>query len=140
MEINSLRWSGSFLHRENTRHVKVDRPTQQQFAPDQVVFEVPAISGPYINFSQITPRDLRQIALENYHKGNIDQDTYFTLAEELPTHAVDPTGQVLDLSDVTDVTGFNFQEYYSNQLQVASTIGDEQRASVLQSVLAFMKG
>lgn len=139
MEINSLRWSGSFLHQDNTRQVKVDRPTQQKFMQDQVIFEVPDISGPSVNFSQITPRDLRQVALENYQAGNIDQDTYFTLSEDLPSHAVDPLGQVLDLSDVTDETGFDFKEYYSNQLEVASNLGDERRASILQSVLAFMK-
>jgi hypothetical protein len=104
MEISSLRWSTNFLQRENSRNAKIEKPSQQESRHGQIIFQVPEAGDLPINFSAITPRDLRALALENYQAGKIDQDTYITLSEELPTHAVDAQGQVVDLSQVTDET------------------------------------
>jgi hypothetical protein len=79
------------------------------------------------------------LALENYQAGKIDQDTYITLSEELPTHAVDAQGQLVDLSQVTDETGFDFHDFYRNQLEIALSLGDAHRADILRSVVAFLE-
>ncbi len=138
MEISSLRWSTNFLQREHSRN-KVEKASPQETRSGQIAFQVPDTGESSVNFSAITPRDLRAIALENYQAGRIDQDTYTTLSEELPTHAVDAQGQVIDLSEVTDETGFNFHDYYRNQLEIAMSLGDSDRAGVLRSVLAFLE-
>ena len=138
MEISSLRWSTNFLQREHSRN-KVEKASPQETRSGQIAFQVPDTDEASVNFSAITPRDLRAIALENYQAGRIDQDTYTTLSEELPTHAVDAQGQVIDLSEVTDETGFNFHDYYRNQLEIAMSLGDSDRAGVLRSVLAFLE-
>ena len=138
MEISSLRWSTNFLQREHSRN-KVEKASPQETRSGQIAFQVPDTDESSVNFSAITPRDLRAIALENYQAGRIDQDTYTTLSEELPTHAVDAQGQVIDLSEVTDETGFNFHDYYRNQLEIAMSLGDSERAGVLRSVLAFLE-
>ncbi len=138
MEISSLRWSTNFLQREHSRN-KVEKASPQETRSGQIAFQVPDTDESSVNFSAITPRDLRAIALENYQAGRIDQDTYTTLSEELPTHAVDAQGQVIDLSEVTDETGFNFHDYYRNQLEIAMSLGDSDRAGVLRSVLAFLE-
>jgi hypothetical protein len=65
--------------------------------------------------------------------------THITLSEELPTHAVDAQGQLMDLSQVTDETGFNFHDFYRNQLEIAMSLGDTSRASVLRAVMAFIE-
>jgi hypothetical protein len=138
VEISSLRWSTNFLQREHSRN-KVEKASPQETRSGQIAFQVPDTDESSVNFSAITPRDLRAIALENYQAGRIDQDTYTTLSEELPTHAVDAQGQVIDLSEVTDETGFNFHDYYRNQLEIAMSLGDTDRAGVLRSVLAFLE-
>jgi hypothetical protein len=138
MEISSLRWSTNFLQREHSRN-KVEKASPQETRSGQIAFQVPDTEESPVNFSAITPRDLRAIALENYQAGLIDQDTYSTLSEELPTHAVDAQGQVIDLSQVTDETGFNFHDFYRNQLEIAESLGDANRASVLRSVIAFLE-
>ncbi|MBW6423952.1 hypothetical protein KX729_21040 [Rhizobium sp. XQZ8] len=138
MEISSLRWSTNFLQREHSRN-KVEKASPQETRPGQIAFQIPDTDESPINFSAITPKDLRAIALENYQAGRIDQDTYATLSEELPTHAVDAQGQVVDLSEVTDETGFNFHDYYRNQLEIAMSLGDADRAGVLRSVMAFLE-
>lgn len=139
MEINSLRWSTNFLQREQSRNNKIEKPSQQENRQDQYIFQVPETDESPINFSEMTPRDLRELAWQNYQAGNIDQDTYVTLSEELPTHAIDAQGQLMDLTSVTDETGFNFHDYYRNQLDIAVSLGDMERASVLRSVMAFIE-
>jgi hypothetical protein len=139
MEISSLRWSTHFLQRENSRNAKIEKPSQQESRHGQITFQVPEAGDLPINFSAITPRDLRALALENYQAGKIDQDTYITLSEELPTHAVDAQGQLVDLSQVTDETGFDFHDFYRNQLEIAIALGDPRRADVLRSVMAFLE-
>ncbi|WP_117194982.1 hypothetical protein [Rhizobium terrae] len=139
MEISSLRWSTNLLQRENSRNSKIEKHPQQDARHGQFTFQVPETEESSVNFSAITPRDLRAIALENYQAGKIDQETYITLSEELPTHAVDAQGQLIDLSQVTDETGFNFHDYYRNQLEIAMSLGDTSRADVLRSVMTFLE-
>jgi len=140
MEIISLRWSTQFLQRENSRNNnKIEKTSQQENGHGQITFQVPEADESPINFSAITPRDLRALALQNYQAGRIDQETYITLSEELPNHAVDAQGQVIDLSQVTDETGFDFHDYYRNQLEIAMSLGDAPRADILRSVMAFLE-
>ena len=138
VEISSLRWSANFLQRENSRNGKIEKPSQQESQQGQITFQLPETDESSINFSAITPRDLRELAWRNYQAGNIDRETYVTLSEELPMHAVDAQGQLIDLSDVTDETGFNFRDYYQNQLEIATSLGDAHRADVLRSVMDFL--
>lgn len=141
MEITSLRWSTNLLQRENSRNNnnKIEKSSQQDGRHGQIRFQVPETDESPIDFSAITPRDLRALALQNYQSGQIDQETYITLSEELPNHAVDAQGQVIDLSQVTDATGFDFHDYYRNQLEIATSLGDTHRAGVLRSVMAFLE-
>jgi hypothetical protein len=53
-------------------------------------------------------------------------------------HAIDPLGNVIDLSNVTDGTSFNFLDYYRNQLQIAMSIGDPNEVQTLNSVVGFL--
>lgn len=138
MEISSLRWSTHFLQRDNSRHGKIEKSSQQESRHGQIVFQVPETADSPIDFSAITPRDLRELAWQNYQAGKIDQETYATLSEELPSHAIDAQGQLIDLSQVTDGTGFDFHDYYRNQLEIAMSLGDTRRADVLRSVMAFL--
>ncbi len=138
MEINSLRWSGNLLQRDHSRNNKIDKPQQQESRQSQVSFQVPEAEASSIDFSVITPRQLRELAWQNYNAGNIDQETYIALAEELPSHAIDAQGRLIDLSAVTEETGFNFQDYYRDQLEIATSLGDAGRADVLRSVIAFL--
>jgi hypothetical protein len=139
MEISSLRWSINLLQRDHSRNNKVEKSSEHGSRQSQITFQVPDSDESPIDFSAITPRDLRALALENYQAGKIDQDTYITLSEELPTHAVDAQGQLMDLSQVTDETGFNFHDYYRNQLEIAMSLGDTSRANVLRAVMAFIE-
>ncbi|MFB9953187.1 hypothetical protein ACFFP0_30490 [Rhizobium puerariae] len=139
MEISSLRWSTHFLQREHSRNGKIEKPSQQEGRHGQINFQLPETGDAPINFSEITPRDLRALAWENYQAGKIDQDTYITLSEELPSHAVDAQGQLIDLSQVTDETGFNFHDDYRNQLEIAMSLGNTHRADILRSVMAFLE-
>jgi hypothetical protein len=51
---------------------------------------------------------------------------------------IDPSGNILDLSDVTDGTSFNFRDYYKDQLQIAMSIGDPETVKTLKSVVSFL--
>ncbi|WP_137129373.1 hypothetical protein [Rhizobium sp. FY34] len=138
MEITSLHWSGSQLPQE---HAQTARTEKQKFvlpSETRAVFEVPDAAVPELDYSAISPRLLREVALQKYVTGKIEQDVYIALAQELPMEAVDSTGQVLDLSTVTDDTEFNFEEYYREQRDLAAALGDEDKASTLNSVLGFL--
>ncbi|MGK6313292.1 hypothetical protein [Neorhizobium sp. DT-125] len=140
MEITSLRWSANLLQRDNSRNNnKIEKPSLQEDRHGQITFQVPETDGSPVDFSAITPRDLRALALENYQAGKIDQETYITLSEELPNHAIDAQGQLIDLSQITDETGFDFHDYYRNQLDIAMSLGDARRTDVLRSVMAFLE-
>lgn len=140
MEINSLRWPTNLLQRDNSRQAKIEKPLQQaESRQSKIVFHVPEVDERQTDFSSISPRELRALAWQNYQAGRIDQETFLTLSEELPMHAIDAHGQVLDLSGITDDTGFDFRNYYRDQLQIAMSLGDAPRAEVLKSVLAFIE-
>ncbi|MDQ0560802.1 hypothetical protein QO004_002591 [Rhizobium mesoamericanum] len=51
---------------------------------------------------------------------------------------IDPSGNILDLSDISDATSFNFRDYYKDQLQIATSIGDPQAVARLDSVVSFL--
>ena len=139
MEINSFRWPANFLQRENSRQAKFDRPLhQEESRQSQIAFQVPEVDEERTDFSAISPRDLRALAWQKYQAGEIDQDTLAVLSEELPMHAIDAQGEVLDLSTITDDTGFDFRNYYRNQLQIAISLGDAPRADSVRSALAFI--
>ncbi|MBP2550341.1 hypothetical protein J2858_003277 [Neorhizobium galegae] len=139
MEITSFNWSGSLLQQEqgfNTRHEK------PQFIPSpeaQRVFDRIDVSAGAIDFSAISPRLLRELALQRYISGAIQQDVYIALAQELPVQAVDTSGRVLDLSGVTDDTEFDFQDYFRQQHDLAQSLGDEDKALTFASVLDFIE-
>lgn len=138
MEINSLRWSSNLFSRDGSRTGKGEKMPLQAPREDQI-FHVPDDQVPVSNFSSITPRDLRQLAFTGYQSGSIDQETYMALMEELPSHSVDARGDLVDLSDITDATDFDFHGYYRSQLDVALSLGNDHRAAVLTSVLAFLE-
>jgi hypothetical protein len=111
VEISSLRWSTNFLQRDHSRN-KVEKASPQETRSGQPAFQISDTEQPPVNFLAITPKDLRVIALENYKAGQIDQETFITLSQELPSHAVDSQGRVIDLSEITDETDFDFHDYY----------------------------
>ncbi|EJZ21005.1 hypothetical protein RCCGEPOP_12113 [Rhizobium sp. Pop5] len=83
---------------------------------------------------------MRNYARQSFDSGLIDQNTYAAISEPLPMHAIDPLGNVIDLSSVTDGTSFNFLDYYKNQLQVAMSIGDPDEVQTLKSIVNFLDG
>lgn len=78
------------------------------------------------------------IARNSFDQGKIDYDTFSALYEGLPMQAINANGQIIDLSEITDTTPFNFHDYYQTQLTIASTIGDARTAQILRSVVYFM--
>ncbi len=138
VEITSYNWSGSLLQQEQGFNTRQDK---QQFIPrpeTQRVFERPSAAARDIDFSAISPRLLRELALQRYISGTIEQDVYIALAQELPIEAVDSAGRVLDLSGVTDDTEFDFQNYFRHQHELAQVLGDEDKALTFSSVLDFI--
>lgn len=93
-----------------------------------------------VDFSAMSPRLLREIALQKYVAGDIQQDIYIALAQELPMEAADSAGNIIDLSMVTDDTAFDFQSYFREQRDLAAALGDDDRASTLSAALEFVKG
>ncbi len=140
MEITSLSWSGSLLHQEKARDTRMERPQFTVRADARPVFEVPDAVASDVDFSAMSPRLLREIALQKYVAGDIQQDIYIALAQELPMEAADSAGNVIDLSMVTDDTAFDFQSYFREQRDLAAALGDDERASTLTAALEFVKG
>ena len=141
MEINSVRSSLDLLFRNSSGNAKPFKPIEmpaEQAAGNAPAFPLDDSADTSPDFTDITPNALRNEALRSYQNGEIDQDTYATLAEPLPMHAIDARGNILDLTGVTDETSFNFADYYRNQLDVASSIGDPQTAKTLQSVVDYL--
>lgn len=138
MEIYSIRSSQSFNFRNNNKsNAKPDdsaQPAKNAKAP--AGFSELAANGP--DFSSISMSEVRALARQSFDQGKIDHDTFSTLYEGLPMQAIDTNGSIIDLSEVTDTTPFNFRDFYQSQLNIASTIGDPRAAQVLQSVLRFM--
>lgn len=88
---------------------------------------MPAVDEKALDYSAIAPRLLREVALQHYVAGDIDQNTYIALAQELPMQISDTAGNVLDLSSVTDDTEFDFAAYYTDQRELAISLGDDER-------------
>lgn len=139
MEIYSVRSSQNFLYKNNSKNPKTPEIEIEKSIQNTVSFQVSdAKDDVDINFSAISPRELREIARANFDSGKIDLDTFATLSDGLPMHAIDARGNVIDLSSVTDSTSFDFQQYYENQLQIAISLGDAKAADVLKSVMTFL--
>jgi len=141
MEIYSV-WSSQSLHYKNNssnaKYTKGLNTSPDKPAGNAVRFQVEEAEKAGPDYTAITPGELRDDALQSYHSGLIDQDTYSVLAAPLPMHAIDASGNILDLTGITDATSFNFADYYRAQLDVASSIGDPQTAETLQSVVAYL--
>ncbi|MFD1746391.1 hypothetical protein ACFSE1_13030 [Rhizobium helianthi] len=140
MEITSLHWSSGLLHREQTRDTRTERPQFTLPSETRPAFEVPTDASSPLDFTAISPRLLRELALQRYIAGDIDQNTYIAMAQELPMEVSDMAGNVIDLSRVTDDTEFNFAAYYADQRQLAMVMGDEDKTQTLTSVLKFLRG
>ncbi|KQV20476.1 hypothetical protein ASC97_10765 [Rhizobium sp. Root1203] len=141
MEIISMRSSPNFLFRNNSNNQKSCNKLEDHFEPAKRVltaFQVNAISTEEPDFSAISPSELRNYARQSYDTGAIDQDTFAAISEPLPMRTIDPAGDILDLSGVTDGTSFNFRDYYKDQLQVAMSIGDPETVETLKSVVSFL--
>lgn len=138
VEINSLHWSSGLFHREQTRDTRAERPQFSVPSEATPAFEVPSVEEKALDYSAIAPRLLREVALQRYVSGDIDQTTYIALAQELPMQISDTAGDVLDLSTVTDDTEFDFAAYFTDQRELAISLGDEDKATTLTSVLKFI--
>ncbi|SIQ67788.1 hypothetical protein SAMN05880590_106169 [Rhizobium sp. RU35A] len=137
--MSSLHWSGSLLHREHARNTRIEKALFSPRAETRPVFELQDMQRQTPDFSAISPRLLRELALQKYIAGDIPQDVYIALAQELPMQAVSASGAVEDLSDVTDDTEFDFRRYFQNQKVLATTLGDEDKAQTFESVLGFLR-
>ncbi|WP_431320681.1 hypothetical protein [Rhizobium sp. YTU87027] len=141
MEILSVRSSPNFLFRENSDNSSSYTELEAQFGTAtkaQTAFHIDETNADTPDFSAISASELRQYARQSFDAGAIDQDTFAAISEPLPMRTIDPSGNILDLSDITDATSFNFRDYYKDQLQIATSIGDPQTVARLDSVVSFL--
>ena len=141
MEILSVRSSPSFLFKRNQDNSNYYSELEEQLGTKtkaSASFQIDETNADVPDFSAISPNELRQYARQSFDAGAIDQDTYAAISEPLPMRTIDPSGNILDLSDVTDATSFNFRDYYKDQLQIAASIGDPQTVERLNSVVSFL--
>lgn len=142
MEIFSMRSSQSLLFKNNPNNAKSSKTTdiaaetRAPIAPASFQIEVKAVQGP--DFTAISPGELRNYARRSFDSGLIDRDTFAAISEPLPMHAIDPLGNLVDLSGITDATNFNFLDYYRNQLQIAMSIGNPHEVQTLTSIVSFL--
>jgi hypothetical protein len=142
MEIFSVRSSQSVLFKNNPNNAKSSKTTdiaaetRTPVAPVSFHIEDEAVQG--LDFTAVSPGELRNYARQSFDSGLIDRDTFAAISEPLPMHAIDPLGNVIDLSGVTDGTSFNFLDYYRNQLQIAMSIGNPDEVQTLKSVVSFL--
>lgn len=142
MEIFSVRSSQSLLFKNNPNNAKnsktsdIEIETKAPAASVSFQLDDNLDQGP--DFTAVSPSELRNYARQSYDNGAIDQDTYAAISEPLPMHAIDPLGNVIDLSSVTDGTSFNFRDYYQSQLQIAMSIGDAHSVDTLKSIVSFI--
>ncbi|NTE43747.1 hypothetical protein G6M80_00445 [Rhizobium pusense] len=137
MEIYSLRSSNNFLFRDNSRNAR-----SVGIADFGKAGKCDAASGfeetvRRIDFTRISPRDLREIARDYYHAGKISQDTLFELSSELPAQTLSASGEVIDIADVTEDTEFDFLTYFSDRAEIARSIGTADEVEKMQDVLSF---
>lgn len=141
MEIFSVRSSQSLLFKNNPNNAKSSKTSDIEFetrAPAPVSFQIDDNSDEGPDFTAVSPGELRNYARQSFDSGVIDQTTYAAISEPLPMHAIDPLGNVIDLSSVTDGTSFNFLDYYKSQLQIATSIGDPDEVQTLKSIVDFL--
>ena len=144
MEIFSVRSSQSLLFKNNpNNNAKSSKTADITIEPKPTVvqgsFQIEdSDNGQPLDFTAVSPGELRSYARQGYDNGLIDQNTFAAISEPLPMHAIDPLGNVIDLSNVTDGTSFNFLDYYRNQLQIAMSIGDPNEVQTLNSVVGFL--
>ncbi|MBX5215021.1 MULTISPECIES: hypothetical protein [unclassified Rhizobium] len=141
MEIFSLRSSQSLLFKNNPNNARNSKTGDIQIetkAPAPVSFHIEDNLDQGPDFTAVSPGELRNYARQSFDSGLIDQNTYAAISEPLPMHAIDPLGNIIDLSGVTDGTSFNFLDYYKNQLQVAMSIGDPHEVQTLKSIVSFL--
>ena len=143
MEIISMRSSPNFLFKNNSNSSKSYNRLEDDFGPAKrisIAFQVNDPSSDEPDFSSISPSELHNYARQSYDTGTIDQDTFAAISEPLPMHTINPSGDILDLSGVTDGTTFNFRDYFKDQLQVAMSIGEPATVETLTSVVSFLDG
>ncbi|ABC92663.1 hypothetical protein RHE_CH03917 [Rhizobium etli CFN 42] len=141
MEIFSVRSSQSLLFKNNPNNAKNSKTTDIQIetrAPAPASFHIEGNVDEGPDFTAVSPGQLRNYARQSFDSGLIDQNTYAAISEPLPMHAMDPLGNLIDLSSVTDGTSFNFLDYYRNQLQIAMSIGDPHEVQTLKSIVNFL--
>ena len=144
MEIFSLRSSQSLLFKNNTNNnAKSSKTADILIEPKPTVaqssFQIEDFDNRQaIDFTAVSAGELRSYARQSFDNGLIDQNTFAAISEPLPMHAIDPRGNVIDLSNITDGTSFNFLDYYKNQLQIAMSIGDPNEVHTLKSVVGFL--
>ncbi|MDR9783358.1 hypothetical protein [Rhizobium redzepovicii] len=141
MEIFSVRSSQSLLFKNNPNNAKSSKTSDIEFetrAPAPASFQIDDNSDEGPDFTAVSPGELRNYARQSFDSGVIDQNTYAAISEPLPMHAIDPLGNVIDLSSVTDGTSFNFLDYYKSQLQIATSIGDPDEVQTLKSIVDFL--
>lgn len=138
MEINSLRSYYNYGFRNNTRTSRssgIEIDTRDAISAASHATEQNASN---LDFSSMTPRDLRDVARASLEEGAIDQETFSVLSEGLPMEAVDLSGRLIDLSHVTDDTPFDFRGYFESQLNLALSIGDNRLSDALRPAASFV--
>ncbi|ANM12619.1 MULTISPECIES: hypothetical protein [unclassified Rhizobium] len=141
MEIFSVRSCQSLLFKNNPNNSKTSKSSDIEIetrAPAPASFQIDDNSDEGPDFTAVSPGELRNYARQSFDSGLIDQNTYAAISEPLPMHAIDPLGNVIDLSSVTDGTSFNFLDYYKSQLQIATSIGDPDEVQTLKSIVDFL--
>ena len=138
MEIYSVRSSNNLLYKNNTKSPKTPEISLETTRPVGGASQTSDADVSNLDFSSMTPEQLRELARSSLEAGTIDQETFAVVAEGLPMHAIDRNGNLLDLTSVTDASAFDFRDYYESQLDIAMSIGDDRTARSLQAVVAFM--
>lgn len=138
MEIYSIRSSHNLQFGNNQKGNSQPEVSAQPQKHSKVSFQINEQEAPNPDFAAISMAEIREIAQKSFDQGQIDHDTFSTLYQGLPMQAIDTSGQIIDLSEVTDTTPFNFLDFYQSQLQIASSIGDPRTAEILQSVVSFL--
>lgn len=119
MEIYSLRASNNFLFRDNSRNARpVDSTDFGKAAQSDTATGFEETIN-RIDFTRVSPRELREIAREYYDAGKISHETWLELSSELPAQTLNANGDVIDITDVTDDTDFDFQTYFSHKVEIA---------------------
>jgi hypothetical protein len=141
MEITSLRFSPNLSFRKHSDNSQFTNGLTDSFSAGSSTlssFKVEDIAAGQPDFAAISAAELRNHARQSLDSGALDQDTYAAISEPLPMRTIDPNGNIIDLSDVTDGTSFNFRDYYKDQLQIAMSIGDPETVKTLKSVVSFL--